>query len=239
LTRQALPSLVLSLSIFLASTAGAETADAERAKDLFEQGSSAFHAGEFPRALELFREAYAIDPHPILMYNIARSEESLGNAKDAIRAFRKYLELAPEAEDRGAVEQRISTLAKQLAEKQALERQRDKARRDAAAERERAKRRPERKVSPVPWIVAGAGVALVATGGVLAFVAKQKHDDAEAEESSRSAEDADESSRSYARWANVSFVAGGALAIGGTVFGVLDLSASPQGSAGLGVRGRF
>lgn len=169
MTRNALSSLVLSLSIFLTSTSLAQTSDTDRAKDLFEQGSSAFHAGEFPRALELFREAYAIDPHPILMYNIARSEESLGNAHEAVRAFRKYLELAPEAEDRGAVEQRISTLEKQLAEKQALERQRDKARRDAAAERERAKRRPEKKVSPVPRIVAGAGVALVATGGVLAW----------------------------------------------------------------------
>lgn len=223
--------------VLLASSA---RADDDRAKELFDRGTSAFHAGDFPKALTLFREAYAIDPHPILMYNIARSEESLGHATEAVRAFRKYLELAPDAEDRGAVEQRIATLERQLEEKRALELQRDKARRDAEAERKRAARKPKAKApSPIPWIVAGTGVAIVATGTVLAIIAKQKHDDAEAEKSSLAAEDQDESSRKYARWANVSFAVGGALVLGGTVFGVIDLGAAPKNGAALRVGGRF
>jgi tetratricopeptide (TPR) repeat protein len=230
---------VIVTAWFLCATHAWANADSDRAKDLFERGSSAFHAGNFPRALELFREAYAIDPHPILMYNIARAEESVGNATEAVRAFRKYLELDPDAEDKGAVEQRIATLERELAEKRALEKQRDKARKDAEIERQRRRARPEKRVSPTPWIVAGAGAALVATGGVLAFVAKQKHDDAESEPSSLRAQEHDESARAYARWANVSFVAGGVLAVGGTVFGVIDLGAGPETSAGLSARGRF
>ena len=48
------------------------------AKTLFERGASAYRAGEYERAIALFRQADRLAPRAALSFNMARAHERLG-----------------------------------------------------------------------------------------------------------------------------------------------------------------
>jgi iron complex outermembrane receptor protein len=69
------------------------------ARERFVEGRSEFDAGRFERALELFKEAYALAPHPDLLFNIARCHEELHRWHDARDAYDRYLAVNPKDEE--------------------------------------------------------------------------------------------------------------------------------------------
>jgi tetratricopeptide (TPR) repeat protein len=63
----------------------------EAARQHFDQGKREFDAGRFEAALVEFHEAYTLAPYPQLLYNIARCQEELHHARDAVDSYDRYL----------------------------------------------------------------------------------------------------------------------------------------------------
>jgi tetratricopeptide (TPR) repeat protein len=80
------------------------------ASEAFARARVADEAGNLEEALKHYEKAHAISPHANTMYNIADLQRRLGRTGPAVWSYRKYLELAPQADDRPAVEALIRTL---------------------------------------------------------------------------------------------------------------------------------
>ena len=94
----------------LLSTANALAQDLGAAGRHFTAGKEAFDRGQWSRAADEFESAYQITRDPVLLFNVGESYDRAGNGRAAVRSFRLYLERAPTASDRPAVEKRIAEL---------------------------------------------------------------------------------------------------------------------------------
>lgn len=106
-------ALVLSIAALVAPVpASAQDAAAvARAQQLFVQGIAAYDAGRLDEAVRLLREADGVVHSPELAFNIARVYERMGEAREAIRFFERYLrEARPEGEERADIERRIAAM---------------------------------------------------------------------------------------------------------------------------------
>jgi len=61
----------------------------------FRNGMSLISSGDFDRGIAELREAYAIKPHPNVLYNIARAYLDAGNVAEAQEYYRRYLAANP------------------------------------------------------------------------------------------------------------------------------------------------
>lgn len=80
------------------------------AQAAFDGAVRAWRSGDYARALEGFRRAQELSPHPATLYNVARAEERLGHADAAIEAYEAYLREAPDAPDAAEVRSTIASL---------------------------------------------------------------------------------------------------------------------------------
>lgn len=98
----------------LGARASAQPMDPRRrratAQAAFAAAVRAWRSRDYARALEGFRRAQAISPHPATLYNVARAEERLGHVDAAIEAYEAYLRVAPRAADAGDVRRTVATL---------------------------------------------------------------------------------------------------------------------------------
>ncbi len=197
-----------------ASAAPAATATAEQqALALFEQSVTSYENGRFQDAVDALREAYRLKPEPVILYNIARAREGLGDVAGAANSYGEYLAADPRAPDRGAIEKRISTLKAQLRERDELQRQRDNARARAG--------RPARSAGAVPWVVAGAGAAGLVAGAVFGALSVLRHDAALGD--AQTSVDGDQSvARTFATASYASLLAGGVVLGIGVVWAIVD-----------------
>ena len=110
--------VVVAALLLLSSPLGAQTLgpDAPPAADLrYQRGIELFQQGRFALAAQEFRVALELVPGSArLAYNLARSLESAGQLDRAIEAYRQYLVLSPQADDRPAVDGFIRALSKEL-----------------------------------------------------------------------------------------------------------------------------
>ena len=219
---------LLALALCLAAApARAETPEEKRALELFGQSEDAYQKGQFRQAADLLREAYALKKEPVLLYNLARADEGLGDLESAVKAYEDFLAAQPEAKDRGAIEQRVATLKRQIAEREAAKRR--------AAMPPPAPPPPERRPSAVPWILVGFGAAGLGTGAAFALLSSGRHKDAVGEPVQILAAHDQDVAKTDATIATVAFIAGGALAATGLAWGILDLRASGKQSARVGL----
>ncbi len=108
---------LLCLVLLTSAPALAQQPDAKaQAEALYTEGVELFQKRQFEEAAGKFQQAYNIDPSPILLYNLARAAEELGDANTAVGHYRAYLARFPEAEDEEEVERRIRTLEKIIEE---------------------------------------------------------------------------------------------------------------------------
>lgn len=70
------------------------------ARAVFTRGREAWNDTRYARAVELFNQAYALSPHPMMLINIGNAWLQLEQRDDARAAYERYLETAP----RGASE---------------------------------------------------------------------------------------------------------------------------------------
>ena len=201
-----------------------------RAAELYKASAESYRKGDFATTVDLLREAYSLDPQPVLLYNLARAYEGLGDTNGAIDTYKKYLAADPNAKDRGAIEQRISTLERERDERIALEKQNEanrkraeeEAARAAAASRPKKEAPPPHHRSALPYIVGGIGIGGLATGVVLGLMATSQHASARSEPVQLTAENEQNRAKTYATASTISFIAGGALLAIGTTWWILD-----------------
>jgi tetratricopeptide (TPR) repeat protein len=208
--------LLLLLTTLSSGAAHADEKD-DRALDLFEKSEVAYDHGRFREAITLLQQSYAIKKEPVLLYNMGRAYEGLGDLRSAASAYESFLAAQPEAPDRGALESRIRTLRRQIDEREELER---------SAQRERAKSQPARRPSAIPWIVAGLGAAAVGSGAVLFAFGRSSHDRAVSEPTYVESARLQSHAESLTTAANVCWIAGGVALVAGVVWGIFDVSAS-------------
>ncbi len=242
MVRTAIVVLVLALG---ASSAHAQNAS-QRAMRLFEESREHYDAGRFDRAAELLEEAYRIQPDPTLLYNMARAYEGAGRLSEAVSTYERYLNDAGQVRDRGAIERRLATLREQIARTEELER-RAREEQPASGEEEEATPAPPRNeapaapsggVDPLPWIVLALGAAALGAGVGLGVVSEDSHAQAVAEPEHRRALELQQSAYDFASGANACFIAGGALALIGVIWGIVSLS-SGSGQSTASAPNRF
>lgn len=85
----------------------------ERAKELYEQAAAAYAARKNFEAIELFRQSGALEPSPLLSYNMALAYEEAGDLRNALKYFREYA-AASGQDDAAEVQTRISKLESKL-----------------------------------------------------------------------------------------------------------------------------
>jgi hypothetical protein len=126
--RARLGSLLASAAAVLVVTLAALPARAaapamDDARAHFAAGEGRFRAGDFRGAIEEFRIADRLVPSPFLTYNIALCNDRLGNAGEAVRGYRRYLEQRPDAPNRALVESRLAALSAPVGDQLAVPRQ--------------------------------------------------------------------------------------------------------------------
>ncbi len=100
-----------------APAAADESGDVKKAKDLFQSGQRLYKSARYAEAIAKFEEAYLVRPHPVIYFNIGKCWEQLGETAKALRAYRDYLRLAPDAKDKETVSDAIANLERRLREK--------------------------------------------------------------------------------------------------------------------------
>ncbi len=85
-------------------------ADTERAKQIFQQGMTAFGEGRYAEAAGLFGDSYDLSCAPALLFNIATAHERSGDRDQAIEAFELYLERTPDGPNSDMVQERLRRL---------------------------------------------------------------------------------------------------------------------------------
>lgn len=127
-------AMMSCLAAFAVLTAPIEAAPAAKREDIpreaarrMTRGAAAFEAAKTPEELldavkefELASQAAPKWPDPV--FNMAQALEKAGDPAGAKKAYEKYLELAPEAADASAVQQKIDKL-EYLAEKKQKEKE--------------------------------------------------------------------------------------------------------------------
>jgi tetratricopeptide (TPR) repeat protein len=148
----------------------------EEARQHFQLGRTFYDSGRFQQAVEEFEAAYKLSGRPQLLYNVYVAQRDVGELQKAVDALRAYLEQVPDAPDRVNLKARLTSLeaqAKRQSEQEALARQ-------LAAPPEAPavpQTRTETEHSIVPWIVTGAGGALLLGSVITGVLAKGKADD--------------------------------------------------------------
>ncbi len=180
-------SLVLSVPGASAQTDASSDADARR---FFEEGRTAYEAGDFETAVRGFRRAYLLSPRFALLYNIGQAELRAGHDQLALEALEGFLRQAP-ADDprRGEVEERVRVL-RSMGVRPASEAEFQQAQQQAGGTGTGTATGTETGTGTgtgagtgtgtgtgtgstdsgpgiVPWIIAGAGGAVLVVGAVL------------------------------------------------------------------------
>src|SRR5438105_1080163 len=88
----------LLLALLLPASAMADArADAKRH---FRNGMALIAAGRVERGIAELKQAYAIKPHPVVLYDIARAYVDIGNIEEALGYFRQYVATNPVDKER-------------------------------------------------------------------------------------------------------------------------------------------
>ena len=86
----------------------------KKAKRMEKVGRGAYRKGKYGDAMIAFRAAYKAVPKPKFLYNLGRCHEKLGELAAAADHYERYLEEAPDAEDREEVETQADFLKEKL-----------------------------------------------------------------------------------------------------------------------------
>jgi hypothetical protein len=108
-------ALVLCFCLALPGTAFAQT-DEERAESerLAQEGTSFFQARNFEEAAIAFQEAYNLAPHPVVLFNLARAHQEMGDLPTALRLFRDVLGMQPDTNTGEAAQRRLTAIEDEL-----------------------------------------------------------------------------------------------------------------------------
>lgn len=186
----------------------------QTARELYEQGASAYSAGNFEAAITAFERAYAVSGKAALLFNIAQAERLAGpeHCERALQAYQRFLREEPNASNVGEVDQRIGEM-KACAEARRAAEQPPPAHVANSSSAQHETREPAPPAVPPPAsslgpaLTLGSGALVAATGAVIYFLARAKFDDAASSCPCREGE--------FAGWERATNVSYGLLAVGG------------------------
>jgi tetratricopeptide (TPR) repeat protein len=219
---------MLAATVALAGTPGlvyaqqpAEMSDEERARQveqLAAQGAQAYRSGDYAKAIELFEKAYALEPVPNLLYNIAKCHEKQEDYEQAVDFYQKFA-VAPDVDSkaRQAALDRVESL-REIANLQ-KDTAKDTGQQANNGNEQNQQIEPTEPVveednSAAVWTMVGGG-ALLASGAVVGLaVAKPKADEVKTGETYAQRKAARDDAQTYA------LVADGLLVSGAVVTGI-------------------
>ena len=213
-----------------ASRVSAEPDAKQVALKKFSEADKAYKRGEFEAAAKLLRDAYDLYPEPILLYNLARALEGMGDTEGAILNYERFLENAKTVEDRGAIERRLATLKEQLAAKEQAAKPKPPPEPPpvvALPPPEPPHREPTRidapasSLPPITTMVLGA--VAIGSGAYIGRLSTNEHDLAVSDPVQLEAQQHQDRAHSYATVANVTMAVGGAVVLGGLIWEIVVL----------------
>jgi len=147
-------------------------------EQLNEEGATLYAARDYRRAIERFIQAYAIEPDPNLLFNIARCYEELGEADAAIEKYETFLK-TPGADTRGQKRARESLVALREGRTGAAAPAPSAAPSgpSPAAQPAPPVARAEHDGALVPWLTLGGSAVFAALGTTFYLLGKSDHDE--------------------------------------------------------------
>jgi hypothetical protein len=76
----------------------------------YKKGRSLYNVSEYKAALDEFKQAYVLHEDPAFLYNIAQCHRQLGNHREAITFYKRFLKESPQAPNRRDIERMIGDL---------------------------------------------------------------------------------------------------------------------------------
>jgi tetratricopeptide (TPR) repeat protein len=219
-------------------------ADRDRALALFRESDADYKRGDFEHAAQLLREAYSLHPEPILLYNLARALEGVGDFEGAIESYERYLNAATQIPDRGAIERRIATLRAKVESASKPDpsgsgtqdhttppvsdtrtRSPSGGGSNAIGRDPKVEQRDDElhgKPQRLPWLIAGGGGLVLGGGALFGYLSQQRHDAAVSEPVQAEAQNLQDQAETFATTSNIAFAVGGVAVIGGVTWALLS-----------------
>jgi tetratricopeptide (TPR) repeat protein len=113
---------------------------ARTAKQYVDAGLAAQNAKDYETAISLYTKAYALVPHPVLLFNIGQAHRLAGRIDQAVRFYQQYLDADPKGTQAATAR---DLLAEIKAREAAVIKQREDARKADEARKAEAARRAE------------------------------------------------------------------------------------------------
>lgn len=224
--------------------AGASTTPDGDPEALSAKAVEHFQAKEYDTAVELFQQAYDIDPQPNYLFNIGRVYEEKGDLENAVVFYQRFVgQSGVDLESRQTATERLKVLRetlRQLKEDKAEETdtkdpppddittQPPEEDPDAEAEAAAAKRKKILRISG--YSLLGAGGGLVIVGAVFGGMASNTVDEADADEFVDRKIALRNRARTQARTADALFITGGIVAAAGVVLVLSTLGGKKAGA---------
>ena len=82
----------------------------EAAKKLAAQAIEAQNEGDYDKAIELFRQAYALVQHPLVLFNVGQAHRLAGRSGLAIQFYERYLARDPKGKEATTARTHLATL---------------------------------------------------------------------------------------------------------------------------------
>lgn len=106
----------VSLAVVLVcAPARAESPAEISAKQHFGTAQKLFEHARYAEALDEYQQSYQLSQYPAILYKIALCQDQLGRYREAIDAYKRYLDADPSTDRRAGIEERIAKLDQQLA----------------------------------------------------------------------------------------------------------------------------
>lgn len=99
-------AVVLLVALFLPLVARADPR--VEARRHFKNGMALIADGKYDDGISELLEAYAIKPHPNVLFNVAKAYEAAGRQQEALDYYRRYLDANPP--DSGPVKEKVEKL---------------------------------------------------------------------------------------------------------------------------------
>lgn len=159
------------------------TPEEQRAAALYAEGDRRYAEGRYEESVDLFKQAYAISPAPLLLYNLTNSYERLGAYAEAADALARYID-SGDAEDADTLRQRLRQIRKRAAARASSEAALAELRaRPRACPPDRpceVEPRPTSRSDTVAYVLFAGGGAMLVAAAVFGATASSAGDDARA-----------------------------------------------------------
>lgn len=149
-----------------------------RVAELVRQGSEDFAARRYDDAVRALEAAYALQPQPLFLFNIAQALRKAGRLDDALAAYQRFLATPAEAHLRAEAESHIAAIQTQRETARSVAEERRKLQEEAARLRVATPAPPPVYRRPWFWGVVGAVVAVGAGVGLGVGIHQYRRDPA-------------------------------------------------------------